>query len=99
MSGANCSPYSPSATFLPTRLSRSPRAPRPARRSPSATTSPSGARSRRIRLRRRRFGPVLRRAPQSPRFTRPAPRPRAASSSTTPRSSAWTRTCRWWCPR
>ena len=24
---------------------------------------------------------------------------RAASSSTTPRSSAWTRTCRWWCPR
>jgi hypothetical protein len=39
------------------------------------------------------------REPRSRPFTRREQRPPAASSSTIPASSAWIRTCRWWCPR
>ena len=38
-------------------------------------------------------------APRSRRCSRRAPPRPAPSSSTTPRASAWTRTCRWSCPR
>ena len=98
MSAAKCSTSSPSASFPLTKCSRSPRAGRRARgvvRRPNAQMPGS----RNLRFHRHRYRADVGRRRGRPRNGRRASPRKAASSSTIPRTSAMTRTCRWSCPR
>ena len=60
---------------------------------------PQGPEPRHLRLPAASISCCPRPAPRCRRSSRRAPPKRARWSSTTPRSSAWTPTCRWSCPR